>query len=57
MPPARRRLLIFTHERQDPHQDHRLAAELTWNTFRNHAVLEYEIPKYDGGLGQPNVYS
>lgn len=49
--------LIFTHERQDLHQDHRLAAELTWNTFRDHAVLEYEIPKYDGGLGQPNVYS
>jgi LmbE family N-acetylglucosaminyl deacetylase len=49
--------LIFTHERNDLHQDHRIASELTWNTFRNHAILEYEILKYDGGLGQPNVYA
>jgi LmbE family N-acetylglucosaminyl deacetylase len=49
--------LVFTHEPNDLHQDHRIAAELTWNTFRNHAILEYEIPKYDGGLGQPNVYA
>jgi LmbE family N-acetylglucosaminyl deacetylase len=48
--------LIFTHERDDRHQDHRLACELTWNTFRDHTILEYEIPKYDGGLGQPNFY-
>jgi len=48
--------VIFTHYRQDLHQDHRIIAELTWNTFRNHLVLEYEIPKYDGDLGQPNVY-
>jgi LmbE family N-acetylglucosaminyl deacetylase len=40
--------IIFTHNRKDAHQDHRLIAELTWNTFRNHFVLEYEIPKYDG---------
>ena len=40
--------LIFTHNRKDAHQDHRLLAELTWNTFRNHLILEYEIPKYDG---------
>jgi LmbE family N-acetylglucosaminyl deacetylase len=48
--------LIFTHNRKDAHQDHRLIAELTWNTFRNHIVLEYEIPKYDGDLGQPNLF-
>jgi LmbE family N-acetylglucosaminyl deacetylase len=48
--------LIFTHNRKDAHQDHRLIAELTWNTFRNHLVLEYEIPKYDGDMGQPNLF-
>jgi LmbE family N-acetylglucosaminyl deacetylase len=48
--------LIFTHNRKDAHQDHRLVAELTWNTFRNHLILEYEIPKYDGDLGQPSVF-
>ncbi len=48
--------LIFTHNRMDAHQDHRLIAELTWNTFRNHLILEYEIPKYDGDMGQPNVF-
>ena len=48
--------LIFTHRRDDAHQDHRLVAELTWNTFRDHLVLEYEIPKYDGDLGKPNVF-
>lgn len=48
--------LIFTQNRQDAHQDHRLIAELTWNTFRNHLILEYEIPKYDGDLGQPNLF-
>jgi LmbE family N-acetylglucosaminyl deacetylase len=48
--------LIFTHSRKDGHQDHRLIAELTWNTFRNHLILEYEIPKYDGDLGQPNLF-
>jgi LmbE family N-acetylglucosaminyl deacetylase len=48
--------LIFTHWRNDAHQDHRLVSELTWNTFRNHLILEYEIPKYDGDLGQPNVF-
>lgn len=48
--------LIFTHHRRDAHQDHRLIAELTWNTFRDHLILEYEIPKYDGDLGQPNVF-
>jgi LmbE family N-acetylglucosaminyl deacetylase len=48
--------VIFTHHRQDLHQDHRLVCELTWNTFRDHLVLEYEIPKYDADLGQPNVY-
>jgi LmbE family N-acetylglucosaminyl deacetylase len=47
---------IFTHNRKDAHQDHRLIAELTWNTFRNHLILEYEIPKYDGDMGQPNVF-
>jgi len=48
--------LIFTHTRHDLHQDHRLACELTWNTFRNHLILEYEIPKVDGDLGTPNVF-
>lgn len=48
--------LIFTHERNDPHQDHRVVSELTWSAFRNHIVLEYEIPKYDGGLSTPNAY-
>jgi LmbE family N-acetylglucosaminyl deacetylase len=48
--------LIFTHNRKDAHQDHRLIAELTWNTFRDHFILECEIPKYDGDLGQPSVF-
>ena len=48
--------LIFTHYRDDRHQDHRLISDLTWNTFRNHLILEYEIPKYDGDLGSPNVF-
>lgn len=48
--------LIFTHWHGDAHQDHRLVSELTWNTFRNHMILEYEIPKYDGDLGRPNLY-
>jgi LmbE family N-acetylglucosaminyl deacetylase len=48
--------VIFTHGREDRHQDHRLVSELTWNTFRNHLILEYEIPKYDGDLGSPNVF-
>jgi len=48
--------VIFTHNRQDAHQDHRLIAELTWNTFRDHLILEYEVPKYDGDLGQPSVF-
>jgi len=48
--------LIFTHWQGDSHQDHRLLSELTWNTFRNHLILEYEIPKYDGDLGRPNMF-
>lgn len=48
--------VIFTHYRHDLHQDHRLICELTWNTFRNHFILEYEVPKYDGDLGTPNVF-
>jgi LmbE family N-acetylglucosaminyl deacetylase len=48
--------LVFTHWRQDLHQDHRLAAELTFNTFRDHLILEYEIIKRDGDIGNPNVY-
>jgi LmbE family N-acetylglucosaminyl deacetylase len=48
--------LILTHQRSDAHQDHRLLSELTWNTFRNHFILEYEIPKYDGDMGQPNAF-
>jgi LmbE family N-acetylglucosaminyl deacetylase len=48
--------VIFTHCRHDLHQDHRLVSELTWNTFRNHLILEYEIPKYDGDFGSPNCF-
>lgn len=48
--------LIFTHRGEDAHQDHRLISQLTWNTFRDHFILEYEIPKYDGDLGRPGVY-
>ena len=48
--------LIFTHWGGDAHQDHRLLSELTWNTFRNHFILEYEIPKYDGDMGRPNLF-
>lgn len=48
--------VVFTHWEGDRHQDHRLASELTWNHFRNHLVLEYEIPKYDGDMGRPSVF-
>jgi len=48
--------LVLTHWRQDLHQDHRLVSELTWNTFRDHLIWEYEIPKYDGDLGNPNLF-
>jgi len=48
--------LILTHCRHDLHQDHRVVNELTWNTFRDHLILEYEIPKFDGDLGAPNVF-
>ena len=48
--------LVLTHYRDDRHQDHRTISDLTWNTFRDHLVLEYEIPKYDGDLGQPNFF-
>jgi len=48
--------VIFTPNGKDAHQDHRLVSELTWNTFRDHLILEYEIPKYDGDMGKPNVF-
>jgi LmbE family N-acetylglucosaminyl deacetylase len=48
--------VIFTQYRDDRHQDHRTLSDLTWNAFRNHTILEYEIPKFDGDLGQPNVF-
>ncbi len=48
--------LVFTHWRGDAHQDHRLISELTGNTFRDHLIVEYEIPKYDGDLGRPNLF-
>ena len=48
--------VVFTHYGADRHQDHRLVSELTWNTFRDHLILEYEIPKYDGDFSSPNAY-
>lgn len=48
--------VVFTHCRDDAHQDHREVCRLTWNAFRNHLILEYEIPKWDGDIGQPNFY-
>jgi LmbE family N-acetylglucosaminyl deacetylase len=48
--------IIFTHHRDDAHQDHREVCRLTWNTFRDHCILEYEIPKWDGDMGRPNLY-
>ncbi len=48
--------IIFTHHRADRHQDHRIVSELTWNVFRQHLILEYEIPKYEGDLATPNAY-
>ncbi len=48
--------IVFTHYRNDLHQDHRLISELTWNTFRDHLILEYEVIKYDGDLGTPNFF-
>jgi LmbE family N-acetylglucosaminyl deacetylase len=48
--------IVFTHYRDDRHQDHRVLSDLAWNTFRNHLILEYEILKYDGDLGCPNVF-
>jgi LmbE family N-acetylglucosaminyl deacetylase len=48
--------LILCHRQSDRHQDHKVVAELTWNTFRNHLIWEYEIPKYEGDLGQPNLF-
>jgi len=48
--------VILTHYRDDAHQDHREVCRLTWNTFRDHRILEYEVPKWDGDIGQPNIY-
>jgi LmbE family N-acetylglucosaminyl deacetylase len=48
--------VVFAHHRADMHQDHRVVAELAWNTFRDHLIAEYEIPKYEGDLGTPNVF-
>lgn len=48
--------LVLTHYREDRHQDHRMISDLTWNTFRSHLILEYEIPKYDGDLSAPNLF-
>ena len=49
--------VVFTHYRDDRHQDHRVLSDLAWNTFRSHVILEYEIPKYEGDLGHPNLYA
>jgi len=48
---------VFTHYREDRHQDHRTVSDLTWNTWRNHLILEYEIPKFDGDFGSPNFFA
>jgi LmbE family N-acetylglucosaminyl deacetylase len=48
--------VVFTHQRGDLHQDHRLSCDLTWNTFRDHLILEYEVPKYDGDMSAPNAF-
>jgi LmbE family N-acetylglucosaminyl deacetylase len=48
--------VVFTHQRADLHQDHRISCELTWNTFRDHLILEYEVPKYDGDMSAPNTF-
>jgi len=48
--------VVLTHQRGDLHQDHRLSCELTWNTFRDHLILEYEVPKYDGDMSAPNAF-
>lgn len=48
--------LVFTHYRDDRHQDHRVLSDLAWNTFRNHLILEFEVPKYDGDFGIPNLF-
>ena len=48
--------VVFTHYRDDRHQDHRVLSNLAWNTFRSHVILEYEIPKYDGDIGVPSVF-
>ncbi len=48
--------VVLTHRQKDAHQDHRQVCQLTWNTFRDHLILEYEIPKWDGDLGRPNLY-
>ncbi|MBS0558670.1 MAG: PIG-L family deacetylase [Proteobacteria bacterium] len=48
--------VVFTHRRDDAHQDHRELCQLSWNTFRDHLILEYEVPKWDGDFGQPNLY-
>jgi LmbE family N-acetylglucosaminyl deacetylase len=48
--------IVFAHRRDDAHQDHRTMNEITWNLFRDHQILEYEIPKWDGDLGRPNIY-
>ena len=48
--------VVFTHFREDLHQDHRLVSDLTWNTYRDHLIFEYEVPKYDGDIGSPNLF-
>jgi LmbE family N-acetylglucosaminyl deacetylase len=48
--------IVFTHYREDRHQDHRVLSDLAWSTFRHHLIVEYEVPKYDGDLGIPNFF-
>lgn len=49
--------LILVHDEDDRHQDHRILGALCRETFRDHLILGYEIPKYDGGLRTPNVFA
>lgn len=48
--------IVICPRGEDLHQDHRLVGQLAWQVFRSSLIFEYEIPKYEGDLGRPNVY-